>query len=430
MERALMVGLLVLLLPSMVLADMGMISMAPVVTIEQPGQKAIVAWNGREEVIILSTDVRSSNATLVVEMIPLPSNPEVRAGSFDSFIRLASLIHQKLRERRLAPFRFAKALEAPGVEITFHERIGAHEITVVRVNRLEDFLDWVRNFTLARGLEEREVSPEFKATIQGYLARGMRFFVFDAIELTDVRRSKEPIVYRFASDRLFYPFAITATSDAGWSFSSVNLFLITKGLVDTDVVAKVGLVPETGLTLWADQIEVPQIRLTLDELSEVEPQLADLFERDPWVMSTTYVGLLSDLRLDLEVRSEDIKVPTRWEVLAMDVATMVGKSMALGTILSMFTIPDPIALAYAAVCLLGIYAACLILFKTFGLLTSPLGRISIPVSCVVTGLAVCYLLFTPDPLMGGSFLLLLPLMGLGLIVYLLFKSLKQARKKP
>jgi hypothetical protein len=74
-------------------ADRGMISIVPVVRIGQPGQKAIVAWNGHEELIILSTDVRAESSTIVLEILPLPSNPtEVKSGDFESFEKLAELI--------------------------------------------------------------------------------------------------------------------------------------------------------------------------------------------------------------------------------------------------------------------------------------------------------------------------------------------------
>jgi hypothetical protein len=43
----------------------------------EAGQKAIVAWNGTHEILILSTDISSSNETEVVEIMPLPSNPVI-----------------------------------------------------------------------------------------------------------------------------------------------------------------------------------------------------------------------------------------------------------------------------------------------------------------------------------------------------------------
>jgi hypothetical protein len=115
-----------------------------------------------------------------------------------------------------------------GVEVTFHERIGPHDITIVKVNRLDDFLEWIRNFTQARGLGVKEIPSEFVVTVKEYLNQGIRFFVFDVIEVMESERSIDPIVYRFPSDYLYYPLKITAASEVGWSFSSINLFFSPK----------------------------------------------------------------------------------------------------------------------------------------------------------------------------------------------------------
>lgn len=50
-----------------------------------PGQKAIIAWNGEVERLILSTDLYATADTKVLEVLPLPSEPSVSEGSFQSF---------------------------------------------------------------------------------------------------------------------------------------------------------------------------------------------------------------------------------------------------------------------------------------------------------------------------------------------------------
>jgi hypothetical protein len=52
-----------------------MIPIIPNVNIYGPGQKAIVAWNGEVERLILSTDVYASASSTVLEFLPLPSQP-------------------------------------------------------------------------------------------------------------------------------------------------------------------------------------------------------------------------------------------------------------------------------------------------------------------------------------------------------------------
>jgi len=71
----LLAGFLILISPILVLADGGMHIWPPTVYLDQSAQNAIVAWNGEEEVLILSADIESSDTATVWIMVALPSNP-------------------------------------------------------------------------------------------------------------------------------------------------------------------------------------------------------------------------------------------------------------------------------------------------------------------------------------------------------------------
>jgi hypothetical protein len=179
-----LVLIFILLAPSLVSANRGMIVVGPrEVSLQESGQNAIVAWNGDEEIIILSTDAKSSESTLVLEVLPLPSNPTtVEEGSFDSFTKLTEIINEKVRAIREEglPKSLGRDAVTPGIEITFHKKLGAHDVTVVKVNDLNHFINWVENFTTRMGFEHTEISSEFENSVAGYLNRDIKFFVFDA----------------------------------------------------------------------------------------------------------------------------------------------------------------------------------------------------------------------------------------------------------
>jgi len=61
-------------------ADRGSLTMTPSVRLYELAQHAVVAFNGTEEILIMSTDLRASEPTEVVEVIPLPSEPVVSEG--------------------------------------------------------------------------------------------------------------------------------------------------------------------------------------------------------------------------------------------------------------------------------------------------------------------------------------------------------------
>ncbi len=303
--------ILILLAPSVVYANRGMMVIGPMdVDLQESGQNAIVAFNGNEEVIILSTDVSSSESTLVLEVIPLPSNPnKVEEGSFDSFEKLIEIIQEKIEtmaRREMTKGRGVPEEAAPGVEITFHKKIGAHDVTIVKINDLDYFINWVKDFTTNKGFEYKEISQEFKDTVENYLDRDIRFFVFDVIETSEDTKRIKPLIYRFETDFLYYPLEITATSDAGWTISKVNIFLIAKGIIDDEKIININLWPVTGFDYEY------KIELSENELKEVSPEIADLFS-SAYVMNAYYEGTLDYLNEDLVVYKKDIHIPAFFE---------------------------------------------------------------------------------------------------------------------
>jgi len=288
----LLITSLILLIPSFILADGGMIIWPPDIHLDQSAQNAIVAWNGEEEIIILSNDIKSDAEAIALRIIPLPSSPsEIKEGSFDSFEKLVEIMNEKIEEVRNQWMAAGKDLEkvpAAGVEITFHEKIGAHDVTVVKVNDLDCFLDWIKDFATEKGLEVKEISSEFKEGVKNYLKRGIIYFVFDVIDTKEGEESINPLIYRFDSDSLYYPLKITAISEIGSSLGRINIFLIAKEFVGEDFRY---LYP---------------VELTKEELEEVSEEIASLFESNAKAVKFDYSGRLTEFDKDFILFPSDL----------------------------------------------------------------------------------------------------------------------------
>jgi hypothetical protein len=182
------------------------------VTVFEPYQRAIILWNGTEETLLLSTDQHASEKTAVLEVIPLPSEPKVRLGSFDTFEKAQRLVVEK-RMWAVAHGGVKAglvAVPASAGRIAFHEKMGAHDVTVAEAIDKSRFVDFVQGHLRQQyGVSEAPIRPEFVEIIQSYLADGYRWFAFDVIALGDANKSREPIEYRFKSDRVFYPMRIS-----------------------------------------------------------------------------------------------------------------------------------------------------------------------------------------------------------------------------
>jgi len=322
MKMAIKLLVILLLLTSLCSADRGMISFPESVRIEESGQNAIVAWNGNEEVIILSTDVKSSEPATILEVITLPSNPvSVEEGSFDSFMNITEIINRKSKDIAGKKKSLGVGRDTgPGIEITFHKRIGAHDVTIVKVNDVDCFIDWIKDFTEREGFEYTELSSRFRNGVTGCIDRNITYFVFDVIRIGEDEETVKPLVYRFESDYLYYPLEITAISDAGSSYADVNVFLITEGMINERAVR--------DAKLWARAGFRYGIQLNKQELEDISPEIGDMFESDPFVMNAYSHGRLDMLDEDLVVHRDDIHVPTLLDKISQRISIFLSPSWA------------------------------------------------------------------------------------------------------
>ena|GEM_PF-3373597 len=281
--------LLILSLPPLVLADSGMIPVLGYISVYEPGQKAIIGWNGEYEVLILSTDVRADDDTMALQVLPLPSEPEsIEQGTSDSFLRVGELIRDRYRHRR--PWFDCGAAEEEGevgVDIVFHDKIGAHDIWVAKATDAAEFVHWAEDFLARNGIQHQISSPELESVVAEYIDEGIEFFVFDLIELSREQESVEPIVYRFRSDTLYYPLKISSVTSGA---TSITLFLVTPGrLADFSQLPRSEFeVPdygryEFGLAVPTTEGKPIQFKLGRGELESIDQRLAELFGGHAWL---------------------------------------------------------------------------------------------------------------------------------------------------
>ncbi|MBX7244521.1 MAG: DUF2330 domain-containing protein [Candidatus Sumerlaeaceae bacterium] len=183
------------------------------VSVFEPKQRAIILWNGYEEVLLLSTDQRATQRSAVLEVIPLPSEPKVRLGSFKTFSLAQKLVVEKRMWACAHPGAPADLLKLPADagRITFAEKMGAHDLAVAQVTSPSGFVDFVQGYLRDHyQTKEAPIRPEFVKIIQSYLDEGYRWFAFDVIQMDGTLQSREPIEYRFFSDRVHYPLRISS----------------------------------------------------------------------------------------------------------------------------------------------------------------------------------------------------------------------------
>jgi hypothetical protein len=188
---------------SIALADMGAIVPAGDVQLSEPGQKAIIFFNGREEVLILATDLAATGQAKALRFIPLPAEPRVSPAAKDCFKKAAKLVKKHDLKYLLQYKGGSSAGEA--VQVLQQKRIGAHDVTVVKINDPEHFGQWVNGFFKSKGLPAREDLGGIGEVVKKYLEQGFPYFVFDLVDIKNQNEFIAPLQYRFATEKLYYP---------------------------------------------------------------------------------------------------------------------------------------------------------------------------------------------------------------------------------
>lgn len=262
-------GILVLLgtfSPQLTHADRGSIPFKPNVKVFEPKQRAMIAWNGEEEILLLSTDLMASESTKVLEVIPLPSKPTVKKGDVEVFKRATALINRKLRER------YAQALHKgdregieppPAGEVTFHKRIGPHDISVTHVLDSKGFIEWVEKYLRSVGVENPMIPEAMKTVVSEYLREGFSWFVFDVVLLDEKIKTNDAIQYQFATQSLFYPLRIMRTEEGE---TSIELLVLTPQLLSRF----------SGIPIEQVKLRHEPIPLTSEELRNLNEEMDTL----------------------------------------------------------------------------------------------------------------------------------------------------------
>jgi len=272
-----------------VLADKGGFSPSGYEVFES-GQKAIIAWNGTDEILILSSDVNSSQESKVIEFLPLPSNPSVSEGEKLSFYEVEDLVGTYLYYtgfRPKGPIPLAAGDVRKMVEITFHEKIGAHDLTVVRAEDAQELISWIEDFLSDIEIEYGSLPSVLEDLFSVYVDEGINFFAVDVIDANSTTRSVEPLIYEFKSSRLYYPLRISTLFSGD---TDISLFTITTRELNEESILKGGFQ------------KIAQFNIKQEALGKINPSMAIMFSNNPCLCFYKYEGSLENLKDDISAR--------------------------------------------------------------------------------------------------------------------------------
>lgn len=242
--------------------------------VSETGQKAIIAWNGTYEILMLSTDVNSSKESEVVEIMPLPSNPTISKGELQSFFKVRDLVNTYLAvisPRYYAYYpSFRQGIDnqtAPKIIITFQETIGVHYLTVINVEETNELIQWLENFLETKGYS-KELPSNIENLLSYYMQIGMSFFVIDMIKTNETIKTIDPLIYKFKSSNLYYPLRISTLFSGK---TDISLFTITNSELNEDSITSIGFVKKA------------LFQIKQETLSKISGNITQLFFSNPYL---------------------------------------------------------------------------------------------------------------------------------------------------
>lgn len=242
MKKALFASIVVFIFfGSPAFADRGPIVWHEGVELSQDSQKAIILHNSTEEVLILGTELRANKEVEVLEFIPFPSEPVVSQAKGNPFEEAARLIEAKGIVFRFDNFEVGKGGRGGGgggttapVEIRLSEKIGLHDVTLIKINDIEHFAGWLDGFFKDKGIrvDKGRLDGVYK-NARDYLSRGYPYFVFDSVKISEKVRFLEPLTYRFKTQGIYYPLK---TSNLIGGTGAVEMILVLPGSLTDDLM--------------------------------------------------------------------------------------------------------------------------------------------------------------------------------------------------
>jgi len=272
---------LILMVVAPLIADRGGIPYRPEVQVFEPGQKAVIAFNGEEEILYLSTDLYASDDVKVVELVPFPSKPEVKEGDKEMLKRLEKFLQPFVAPRGFREDGGAKqgGGVAGGVEIIEFKKIGAHNITLLMAKEEKVFTDWIANKIGESIMRNEAFKKRLCDVVNHYIRLGFQYFAFDEVELTKDKRTVEPLEYRFRTPFPYYPLVVSSlmSGDTNITLAFIAPRAITSALLSTTLDRKDFVLHKFQSEQRRD-VAVSSVFISSERLTEIWQSGATLFK--------------------------------------------------------------------------------------------------------------------------------------------------------
>jgi len=117
----------------------------------------------------------------------------------------------------------ASSSSVEGVEVRLSTRLGAHDLTIIKVRDAAAFRTWVNGYFRSKKLPHSKSYPKEEAIVADYVARGIDYFVLDVVDVPAAKHFVDPVMFKFESKSLYYPLK---TSNSFGGKGEIELFIV------------------------------------------------------------------------------------------------------------------------------------------------------------------------------------------------------------
>ena len=257
---------------------------------EMRSQKAVVAWNGKTETMLLTSEsvsVTGKDET-TIGVVPLPGKVlDLKYVPQETLSKIESLLLEKLPEKGRGVAVMGGLDALPQVPVA-----DPYSVFVLKIDEFDKLA--VRLNDKAKSVLKQNVgialSEKNEKVLKRYFDNGFRYFMFDISPLFSEYRQKHAILVQFESSYAFYPLAVGAINGTGRSV--VELVVVTP----EDVRLSEGFEKELKNTETRSTILGNQsVDLTFVELADIDAILFKLFEGTKTVKACKFMFSLKNI---------------------------------------------------------------------------------------------------------------------------------------
>jgi hypothetical protein len=237
-------------------------------------QHALVAWNGKEQMLFLTTNEQSLVGTrAMISITPLPGAPiSIKESDKKIITRANNLVQDKILK---TPKNIGLG---DSLGLVFKTEIGPHKIFVWKIDDLDTLKNDLNHFiakTYGKNFSAL-ISTDGMKIIRSYHDKGFKYFAFDLIKVdSKSEKTKKTILYHYKSNFAFYPVAISQVGGSG--VSTIILTIISPKGFNKIGLSLGGMNADTLGKARQGGVEVD---LSLDDLKSIDPALEKFFRNN------------------------------------------------------------------------------------------------------------------------------------------------------